>query len=115
MKIALDVLGGDFAPMANIEGAMAYLKEYGDSASNLTLVGDKNTIESALQNYTYNNSKVHISHTTQVVDMHEKPSRIFKEKPNSSLVKSIQLVQNGEANAVVSATAMAATRKCLKN
>ena len=103
MKIALDIFGGDFAPMANIEGAIAYLKEYGDHASDLILVGDKNMIESTLQSYTYNNIKVHILHTTQVVDMHEKPSRIFKEKPDSSLVKSIELVKNGEANAAVSA------------
>ena len=92
MKIALDILGGDFAPMSNIEGAIAYLNEYGDSAASLIMVGDKNVIESALKSYTFDNSKVHIIHTTQVVDMHEKPSRIIKEKPNSSLVKSIQLV-----------------------
>ena len=55
MKIALDIFGGDFAPMANIEGAIAYLKEYGDHASDLILVGDKNMIESTLQSYTYNN------------------------------------------------------------
>ena len=103
MKIALDVLGGDFAPMANIEGAMAYLHEYGNSAASLILVGDNNTIKSSLQPYNYNKSKVHIVHTTEVVGMHEKPSRIFKEKPDSSLVKSIKLVKDGEADAVVSA------------
>ena len=103
MKIALDVLGGDLAPMANIEGAIAYLNEYGDSAAGLILVGDNNTIESSLKSYTYDKSKIHILHTTEVVDMYEKPSRIFKEKPNSSLVKSIQLVRDGEAQAAVSA------------
>ena len=103
MKIALDVLGGDLAPMANIEGAMAYLNEYGESAAGLILVGDEKVIKSALQSYTYINSKISILHTTEIVDMHEKPSRIYKEKPNSSLVKSIQLVKNGEANAAVSA------------
>ena len=95
MKIALDVLGGDLAPMTNIEGAMDYINEVGDAAAELILVGDKKVIESALQSYTYNNSKVHVFHTTEVVGMHEKPSRIFKEKPDSSLVKSIQLVKDG--------------------
>ena len=103
MKIALDVLGGDLAPMANIEGAMAYLNEYGDSAAELILVGDEKTIKSLLHSYSYNNSKVHIVHTTEVVGMHEKPSRIFKEKPDSSIVKSIQLVNAGKADAAVSA------------
>ena len=103
MKIALDILGGDFAPMANIEGAIDYLNECGDSSAELFLVGDENVLESKLQSYTYSNSKVHIIHATEVVGMHEKPSRIFKEKPDSSLVKSIQLVKDGRANAVVSA------------
>ena len=103
MKIALDVLGGDLAPMVNIEGAMAYLNESGDSAAELILVGDEKMIESSLHPYNYNNSKVHIVHSTEVVGMHEKPSRIFKEKPDSSLVKSIQLVNDGKANAAVSA------------
>ena len=103
MKIALDVLGGDLAPIVNIEGAMTYLNEGGDSAAELILIGDEKTIESLLHSYNYNNSKVHIVHTTEVVGMHEKPSRIFKEKPDSSLVKSIQLVNDGKVNAAVSA------------
>ncbi len=103
MNIALDVLGGDLAPMMNIDGAISYLNEYGDSAAGLILVGDEKIIRDKLRSYTYNNSKLQILHTTEVVDMHEKPSRIYKEKPDSSLVKSIQLVKNGDANAVVSA------------
>ena len=42
-------------------------------------------------------------HTTQVVDMNERPSRIFKNKPDSSLVKVIELVKEGKAQAAVSA------------
>ncbi len=102
MKIALDVLGGDFAPMANIEGAITFLNDFNSTAS-LILVGDKKIIETALQSYKYNREKVEILHTTEYVDMHEKPSRIFKKKPNSSLVKSIQLVKDGKASATVSA------------
>ena len=103
MNIALDVLGGDLAPTMNIEGAISYLNENGTSAASLILIGDDKMIKDTLQSYTYNISKVHILHTTEVVDMHEKPARIYKEKPDSSLVKSIQLVKNGEANAAVSA------------
>ena len=103
MKIALDVLGGDFAPMSNIKGAVTYLNEYGDSAANLIFVGDKNTIESSLESFQYNPSKIDILHTAQTVGMNEKPARIFKNKPNSSLVRSVQLVKDGEAKAAVSA------------
>ena len=48
MKIALDVLGGDSAPKANIQGAMDYLNSYGDHAADLILVGDKKQIELSL-------------------------------------------------------------------
>ena len=49
MKIALDVLGGDLSPMANIDGAILYLNENGDSSADIILVGDKKNIESTLQ------------------------------------------------------------------
>ena len=103
MKIALDVLGGDLSPMANIDGAIIYLNENGDSSADIILVGDKKTIESTLQSYNYNNSKLHILHASECVSMNEKPSRIFKEKPNSTLVKAIKLVKDKEADAIVSA------------
>jgi len=103
MKIALDVLGGDLAPISNIEGAIAYLNGNSQSTADLILVGDKEMIESALLSYTYDNSKVQIVHSTEVIGMNEKPSRIYKEKSDSSLVKTIQLVNNNKANAAVSA------------
>ena len=103
MKIALDVLGGDNAPLSNIEGAFAYLDECGRLAADLILLGDSVQIESALQTLSRDTSNITIVHTTEVVEMNERPSRIFREKPDSSLVKSIQLVKDGVAQAAVSA------------
>ncbi|MBC8310790.1 MAG: phosphate acyltransferase PlsX [Candidatus Marinimicrobia bacterium] len=103
MKIALDVLGGDNAPLSNIKGAFAYLDQCGKSAAEIILLGDKFQIESAIKDLSRNISEVSIIHTSEVVGMNERPSRIFREKPDSSLVKSIQLVKDGEAQAAVSA------------
>ena len=103
MKIALDVLGGDNAPLSNIEGAFAYLDDCGQSAADLILLGDQNRIESAIKKLSRNISEVTILHTTEVVKMNERPSRIFREKPDSSLVQSIQLVKDGVAQAALSA------------
>ena len=64
MKIALDVLGGDNAPLSNIEGAFAYLDDCGQSASDLILLGDKNQIESTIQELARDISEVTILHTT---------------------------------------------------
>ena len=93
MKIALDVLGGDNAPLSTIEGAFSYMDEKGASAAELILLGDRAQIESKIKELAYDKSDITIHHTTQVIEMNERSSRIFKEKPNSSLVKSIQLVK----------------------
>ena len=103
MNIALDVLGGDNAPLSNIEGAFAYLDDFPESAADLILLGDKKKIELAIRKLSRDISEVTIVHTTDVVEMNERPSRIFREKPNSSLVKSIHLVKDNVAQAALSA------------
>ena len=103
MKIALDVLGGDNAPLSTIEGAFLYLDEQGDLAAELILLGDKKEIESTIQDLSRDKSDIIIHHTKEKVGMNERSSRIFREKPDSSLVKSIQLVRDGVAQAAVSA------------
>ena len=103
MRIALDTLGGDNAPLSTIEGAFDYLDEQGDSASELILLGDKTQINYHIQKLSRDKSDITIIHTTEKIGMNERPSRIFREKPDSSLVKSISLVRDGEAHAAVSA------------
>ena len=103
MKIALDVFGGDNAPLSNIKGAFAYIENCNDSAAELILVGDEGQIKTHLDSLALDSSKITIVHTTKIVEMNERSSRIFREKPDSSLVKSVQLVKDGEAQAVLSA------------
>ncbi len=103
MKIALDVFGGDNAPLSTIEGAFSYLEHQGDSAAELILLGDQAQIESKIQKLACDKSDITILHTTQAIGMNERSSRIFKEKPDSSLVQSIQLVRDREVQAAVSA------------
>ena len=103
MKIALDVMGGDLAPFSNIEGAFSYIEETKDIRIQLLLVGDKPTIQKEILKYPQYADNIQIIHTTEVVDMDEKPSRIFRTKPNSSLVRCIDLIKNGDADAVISA------------
>ena len=103
MKIALDALGGDNAPLSNIKGAFDYLEDSGKSASEIILVGDEKLILSAIKELGCNPLDIKIIHTTQEVGMNERASRIFREKPDSSLVRTIQLVKDGKADAAVSA------------
>ena len=67
MKIALDVLGGDNAPLSTIEGAFAYLDDQGNSAADLILLGDKTQIETTIQQLSRDKSDITIHHTTEKI------------------------------------------------
>ena len=106
MKIALDAMGGDNAPYAQVEGAVLAAKEYGIE---IILCGDKGTLTECLKvaakhhiTYKVKNLPISIKHASQVVGMHESPVDVFKNKKDSSLMVAIGLVKNGEAAAIVS-------------
>tara|TARA_B100000945_G_C20329784_1_gene571799 strand:+ start:87 stop:1118 length:1032 start_codon:yes stop_codon:yes gene_type:complete len=103
MKIALDVLGGDNAPKSNLVGVKDYLERYTENPAELILLGNKEYISKYLKSIQIDQSLITIINTTQEVGIHEKPSRIFKEKPDSSLVRSIQLLKENKVDAVLSA------------
>tara|TARA_Y100000589_G_scaffold2033_2_gene1885 strand:- start:2154 stop:3104 length:951 start_codon:yes stop_codon:yes gene_type:complete len=101
IQIALDIMGGDNAPYSNIDGAIQFLNDYKDVK--LYLVGDKHLIESEFvkkTNFTQKNYEI-IS-TSQIVLPDDKPSKIIKNKPNSSMNKAICLLKNNDVGAVIS-------------
>ena len=101
IQIALDIMGGDNAPYSNLDGAIQFLNDYKDVK--LCLVGDKSIIESEFvkkTNFTPNNYEI-IS-TSQIVLPDDKPSKIIKNKPNSSMNKAICLLKNNDVGAVIS-------------
>ena len=106
MKIALDLMGGDNSPLSNILGSKLFLESTPNSDTNVIFVGDealaKKTIEE--NNIILDFKRIEYSNADQLVSMdEEKPTQVFKRKPNSSLVKSIQLVKDNKANAIISA------------
>ena len=101
IQIALDIMGGDNAPYSNIDGAIQFLNDYKDVK--LYLVGDKSVIESEFvkkTNFTPNNYEI-IS-TSEIVLPNDKPSKIIKNKPNSSMNRAICLLKNNDVGAVIS-------------
>ncbi|MCH7612099.1 MAG: phosphate acyltransferase PlsX [Candidatus Marinimicrobia bacterium] len=99
MKIALDAMGGDFAPEAAVRGAMEAL--HAANSIEVYLTGNEQLINEFLPSPKPDH--LHVIPTTQVVSMHDKGSRVIKEKPDSSLVKGIELLKNGVVDAFVSA------------
>jgi glycerol-3-phosphate acyltransferase PlsX len=102
MKIALDAMGGDFAPQNNIEGAVLALREL-SQISKLFLTGDTPKIEAELKKHGCNVARIQIVHTTQVVDMSDSGLDAVRKKRDSSISRAVELVKSGEADAVVSA------------
>ncbi len=100
MKIALDAMGGDYAPAAPVQGAMDAIQE-SNGDFEIILLGD----ESAIRNHLPHSvpDRLTTSHTTEIVTMHDLGSKVFKTKPDSSMVRGIQLVKEGTADAFISA------------
>ncbi|MBI5327820.1 MAG: phosphate acyltransferase PlsX [Deltaproteobacteria bacterium] len=116
MKIAVDAMGGDYAPSVVVEGAVLAA---GELDIPLILVGDKTRIEDELVRHKWQGLPLSIKHTSQVVGMDESPGQAIRKKKDSSIRVCFDLVKNGEANAVVSAgnsgAAMAAGIFVLRN
>ncbi|MEX2580459.1 MAG: phosphate acyltransferase PlsX [Verrucomicrobiales bacterium] len=119
MKIALDVMGGDNAPAATMEGAVEALETHGNDIDRLFLVGDESVIEKELERIHYAHNKIEIVHASEVVDMTESAVQSVRRKKNSSISVAVDLVKRGDCAAVVSAgntgAAVAASTIKLRN
>lgn len=101
MKIALDAMGGDYAPAITVAGAIDSVLEYDDIE--IVLFGDEPQIKNELKGRQYPLGRIHISHTSQIVGMHESPISALRKKKDSSIKRAIESVKNNETAAVVSA------------
>jgi len=102
MRIALDAMGGDYAPRNIIEGAVLALKEY-SHIEKLYLVGDSAAVENELKRLDFSDSRIEIFHASQVVSMKESAAKAVRHKKDASICRAVDLVKGGSADAVVSA------------
>ncbi|MBN1407456.1 MAG: phosphate acyltransferase PlsX [Calditrichaceae bacterium] len=103
MRIALDVMGGDFGPRATVEGAYLYVKET-HGADHIVLVGDENQIKEQLQHIPQKLQEFFsIVHASQNIGMNESPTEAIKKKIDSSMVVGLRLHRDNEVDAFVSA------------
>jgi glycerol-3-phosphate acyltransferase PlsX len=94
MKIGLDVMGGDFAPEAIIEGAVDSLQHFSKD-DRLVLIGDERRILSKLNEMSSEPSLFDIIHTTQIIEMAEHPAKAFSTKKNSSIAVGFGMLKSG--------------------
>lgn len=102
MKIGLDVMGGDFAPLEAIKGIQLYNNQK-ERDVHLVLVGDEALIVRNLHEVGLDPSSFTIVNASQVIDMHEHPTKALKEKPNSSISIGFHLLATAKIDAFISA------------
>jgi len=100
--IALDAMGGDFGPDVVLPAAAQVVNARQDV--HIILVGDQHRIEScARQHAIAFGSRLEVRHASEVVEMHDEPGQAIRKKKDSSMRVAINLLQEGIAQAVVSA------------
>ena len=102
MKIALDAMGHDDGPPKLVEGAALALSEF-PQISRLYLTGDTPRLEAELKRIGCNDRRIEIVHCTQVVEMCDSALDAVRRKKDSSVSRAVDLVKNGDAEAIVSA------------
>ena len=118
MNIGIDMMGGDFAPLEAVKGVKLFLEEEGRREKregkvdnnynhynnyNLTLFGDQPQIQSLLSEHAVETTNIKIVGTSQVIDMHEHPTKALKEKQDSSIAVGFGYLAKGMVDAFISA------------
>jgi len=100
MKIAVDAMGGDFAPRAIVEGAVLASKKFG---MKVVLVGDEDQVGKELTKHPTSKLPIYIHHAPHVVAMHDSPSAVIRKMKDTSIKVAIDLAKEGQVDGVVSA------------
>ncbi len=100
MKIAVDAMGGDFAPQSIVEGAFLAAKNHG---IRVILVGDEDQVSKELTKYPTSKLPIFVQHASHVVAMHDSPSLVIRKMKDTSVKVAIELAKEGEASGIVSA------------
>lgn len=100
MRIILDGMGGDNAPSAIVEGAVLASKEINHE---IVIIGQEELINQELKKYKYNNEKITVADAREVITNDEAPVRAVRSKKDSSIVKGINMIKQGEGDVFISA------------
>ena len=95
MNIGIDIMGGDFAPEANLKGALMALKELEPEQDNLYLLGNEEVIISYLEKNKPDHGNYSIIHAPETIEMGEQPTKALVTKPNSSISIGFKMLKEG--------------------
>lgn len=101
VNVAVDAMGGDNAPGEIVKGAVDAIN--GDKRVKVYLVGREPVITEELKKYTYDSTQVEIVHAQEIIETAEPPVMAIRRKKDSSIVKAMYMVKEGNCDALVSA------------
>lgn len=101
VRVAVDAMGGDNAPAEIVKGAVEAVNE--KEQLKVLLLGDEAAVKEQLSQYTFPADRIEIVPTTEVIETGEPPVAAVRSKKDSSLVRGMKMVHEGEADAIVSA------------
>lgn len=107
VKVAVDAMGGDEAPVEIVKGAVEAVNE--KPQLYITLLGPEDVVRQELSKYSWPEDRVEVVNTTQVIEMAEPPVAAIRKKKDSSIVRGMKLVKDGTCDAFVTAGSTGAT------
>ena len=102
MRIALDAMGTDLAPLAEVAGAIQALKGSPGDVE-IVLVGDESVVRAEIDKFDHVPEGLHVRHAPDRVTAEDSPASVIRRKPQSSIVVGLRMHKDGEADAFVSA------------
>jgi glycerol-3-phosphate acyltransferase PlsX len=102
MNIALDMMGGDYAPAEAVKGVEEYLSGNHKHA-NIVMIGDEAQLNTLLPSTSIDKNVFKVVHAPDVIGMHEHPTKALKEKQRSSIAIGFHLLSTGKCDAFISA------------
>ena len=101
VKVAVDAMGGDKAPLELVKGAVEAVNE--SKSIKVFLVGKETLIQEELKKYSYDKERIEVVHAEDIITNEEAPVLAIRRKKESSIVVAMKLVKDKKADAFVSA------------
>lgn len=101
MNLALDMMGGDFAPLEAVKGLQKFFAQ-SNKPSVVYCLGDEDELQRLFEEYQIPAERAILFHTAEIIGYNEHPTKALREKPNSSIAKGFELLASGKADAFLS-------------
>lgn len=109
VRVAVDAMGGDFAPAEIVSGAVQAARDLGVE---IILAGPKADVEKELSKFDITALPVQLAEASEIIEDGEQPAIAVMRKPNSSMAVATRLVKEGKADAMISAGSTGAVMVC---